>query len=88
MYWGDTNIYVAISDNLIDWEPLRISQESYHQKNLAEVFLSVLRPRKNRFDSSLVEPGPPAMITDEGILLLYNSRNIREYGDQGLPDGT
>ena len=41
-----------------------------------------------KFDSDLVEPGPPAMITDKGILLLYNSRNVPSIGDSTLEEGT
>ena len=45
-------------------------------------------PRKGKFDSDLVEPGPPAMITKKGILLIYNSRNILESGDSTLKEHT
>jgi predicted GH43/DUF377 family glycosyl hydrolase len=48
----------------------------------------VLSPRKGKFDSDLVEPGPPAMLTAEGILLIYNSRNIPAIGDATLKEGT
>jgi predicted GH43/DUF377 family glycosyl hydrolase len=44
--------------------------------------------RRNRFDSALVEPGPPAVLTDAGILLIYNSKNSRATGDATLPEGT
>ena len=33
----------------------------------------VLPRREGRFDSRVVEPGPPPVLTDEGILLLYNA---------------
>ncbi|HEX4182143.1 MAG TPA: glycoside hydrolase family 130 protein, partial [Caulobacteraceae bacterium] len=29
-------------------------------------------PRRRRFDSLLTEPGPPAVLTDDGIVLIYN----------------
>jgi beta-1,2-mannosidase len=48
----------------------------------------VLPTREGKFDSDLVESGPPAMLTDQGILLIYNSRNMQAYGDKSLPDGT
>jgi predicted GH43/DUF377 family glycosyl hydrolase len=32
----------------------------------------VLARRPGRFDSRVVEPGPPPILTDEGILLIYN----------------
>jgi len=28
------------------------------------------------------------MLTDQGIVLMYNSRNVRSKGDTSLPDGT
>lgn len=38
-------------------------------------FLKVIIPRKGKFDSSLTECGPPAVMTEKGILLLYNGKN-------------
>jgi predicted GH43/DUF377 family glycosyl hydrolase len=32
-----------------------------------------------------VEAGPPAIMTDRGILLIYNAGNSREFGAPGLP---
>jgi predicted GH43/DUF377 family glycosyl hydrolase len=48
----------------------------------------VVATRNKKFDSDLVESGPPAMITEAGILLIYNSRNLKNIGDTSLPDGT
>ncbi len=79
MYWGDTDIFLASSEDLINWTPIETSE-----KNL----LSVFGPRKGKFDSDLVEPGPPAMLTDKGILLFYNSRNVLANGDSSLPEHT
>ena len=45
----------------------------------------VLFPRAGRFDSWLVEPGPPAVRTDAGIVLLYNGGNHATRGDASLP---
>jgi predicted GH43/DUF377 family glycosyl hydrolase len=36
----------------------------------------------------LVESGPPAMLTDQGIVLIYNSRNVPSFGDKSLAEGT
>jgi len=79
MYWGDTNIYAATSTNLTDWKPV-LNDDGELKK--------VIEPRKGNFDSQLVESGPPAMITNEGILLIYNSKNSDENGDPDLPNGT
>lgn len=58
MYYGDTNIWAATSDDLINWTPIEDP---------------VMRPREGMFDSGLIEPGPTPLITDDGILMLYNS---------------
>jgi len=61
MYFGESNIWIATSEDLIDW--------SASKKDI------ILRPRRNRFDSRLVEPGSPSIVTDDYILLIYNSAN-------------
>lgn len=61
MYFGDSNIWLAYSDDLINWEYIEEP---------------VLTPRKNKFDNMLVEPGPPAFMTDFGIVLIYNSADL------------
>jgi predicted GH43/DUF377 family glycosyl hydrolase len=47
--------------------------------------VKVLSPRPGYFDSWLVEAGPPAILTDQGILLVYNAGNSARYGDPDLP---
>lgn len=79
MYWGDTNIFLASSDNLIDWIPVTGNDGNP---------LPVLKPRKHKFDSDLVESGPPALITNAGIRLIYNGRNNPHTGTKALPSGT
>lgn len=64
MYFGDTNIWCAYSEDLLHW-------------NVDEN--PVLRPRPDHFDSVLIEPGPPPLLTDEGILLIYNSSDGVRY---------
>jgi predicted GH43/DUF377 family glycosyl hydrolase len=94
MYWGDINICAAISDDLINWVPLIYKEGEKpivtSRKNPTEIadVKIVFGPRKGYFDSDLVEPGPPAMLTGKGILLIYNSRNARATGDTALPEGT
>jgi len=91
MYWGESNIYLATSPNLVDWTPVPETDPSKKQFDSLrnyEAFRIAFGPRKGKFDSQLVEPGPPALITDDGIVFLYNSRNSPEYGDTSLPAGT
>lgn len=72
MYWGEGVIHVAVSDDLISWEFLR-------DEDGAPII--VLEPRDGKFDSLLVESGPPAILTSEGIVLLYNGKNSVVKGD-------
>lgn len=91
MYWGESNIYLATSPNLIDWTPIRESdpaKKRYDSLRHYEAFKIAFGPRKGKFDSQLVEPGPPALLTDKGIVFIYNSRNSPEQGDTHLQPGT
>ncbi len=77
MYWGEGVLHAAVSDDLISWEVLR---------DLDNIPRVLVKPRKQKFDSRLVEPGPPALLTDDGILLLYNGKNSKEKGDPNVRD--
>jgi predicted GH43/DUF377 family glycosyl hydrolase len=41
----------------------------------------LLFPRPGRFDALLVEPGPPAVLTEFGVVLIYNGAAITPTGD-------
>lgn len=92
MYWGESNIYMATSDNLIDWTPILETDPDKMQldtmRQYTTAFKSLFTTRKGKFDSELVEPGPPALITEQGILFIYNSKNSPEFGDKNLAPGT
>ncbi|OYU55568.1 MAG: glycosidase [Chitinophagaceae bacterium BSSC1] len=94
MYWGDQNIWVATSTDLIHWEPFEMQEDESAPIPLKGQALNmpqlriIIPTRDKKFDSDLVEPGPPAMLTDKGILLIYNSRNLKNIGDTSLADGT
>ena len=45
----------------------------------------VAGPRRRRFDSLLAEPGPPALLTGAGIILIYNGANHPKAGDAAAP---
>ena len=77
MYWGEAFVNVATSTDLVNWTPLLDENGE---------LLKVMTPRKGKFDSSLTECGPPAVITDKGILLLYNGKNAE--GDWADPEYT
>ena len=81
LYFGDTNLFMASSDNLTDWTPLEDAEKS--------TLISVLHPRRGYFDSRLVEPGPYALYDEnKGILLMYNASNAANYNDFKLPKFT
>ena len=50
--------------------------------------ISVLHPRMGYFDSRLVEPGPYALLRQEGVLLIYNGSNAENFNDTALPKFT
>ncbi|HMI54968.1 MAG TPA: glycoside hydrolase family 130 protein [Gemmatimonadaceae bacterium] len=77
MYFNVPDIMIATSDNLIDWAPLADNDGKP---------LKVLSPRPGYFDSWLVEAGPPAIMTERGIVLIYNAGNSGKYGQPGLPE--
>jgi len=80
MYWGEKFVNLAWSVNLTDWFPL-LDRNGNLKVEIA--------PRKGKFDSGLTECGPPALLTDKGILLLYNGKNaVNEDADSSLPKGT
>lgn len=94
MYFGDVFIYAATSDDLVHWTPVEMQPGEKPSVPLKNEALNmpdlkiVIGTRNGKFDSDLVESGPPAMLTDQGILLIYNSRNLKAIGDTSLADGT
>lgn len=72
MYWGEQHVYAATSTNLVDWKP-----EVDSKGELKQLF----SPRAGYFDSDLTECGPPAIMTNKGIILFYNGKN--HPGDGG-----
>ena len=71
MYWGEIQIRVASSPDLIHWTPVEQSPGKP---------VVVLQARPGHFDSGFPEVGPPPMLTNKGVLLMYNGKNA------GFPD--
>jgi len=94
MYWGDQFIWAATSDDLLNWTPVEkhpgeADPVALRGQALSMPDLKIVVPtRAKHFDSDLVESGPPAMLTDKGILLIFNSRNVPAIGDTALAEGT
>jgi beta-1,2-mannosidase len=66
MYWGEGEIHLATSDDLLHWTP--VEGANGRPKVL-------MRARPGRFDSGLPEVGPPPVLTKYGIVLVYNGKN-------------
>jgi predicted GH43/DUF377 family glycosyl hydrolase len=79
MYWGEGEIRLATSSDLIDWRPVEDAKGEP---------IVVLSKRAGRFDSSFPEVGPPPLLTRDGIVVLYNGKNADKGGDPELPAGT
>jgi len=79
MYWGEQNVYAATSTDLVNWTPL-IDPDSTLKK--------LCSPRSGYFDSVFTECGPPSLLTDKGIVLLYNGKNSADDGDKNYASNT
>lgn len=75
MYWGEIQVRLATSPDLIHWTPV----ESSPGKPTV-----VLEHRPGLFDSGFPEVGTPPILTKRGILVLYNGKNA-EAGKQPAP---
>jgi predicted GH43/DUF377 family glycosyl hydrolase len=80
MYFGDTDLFMASSADLIHWT---VAENEESKK-----MICVLHPRMGYFDSRLVEPGPYALLKDEGVLLIYNGSNAANFNDSSMPKFT
>lgn len=66
MYWGEGEVHLATSADLIHWQPL---------EDRSGDPVVVLGPRPGHFDSHFPETGAPPVLTDKGIVFLYNGKN-------------
>jgi beta-1,2-mannosidase len=76
MLFGQGTLHAAWSEDMIRWTPV----ESAPGK-----LAVVMAPRPGRFDSALVEAGPPPVLTARGIVMLYNAKNAATGGDPARP---
>lgn len=75
MYWGEGTIRLATSDDMIHWTPV---------EDAAGNPVALLQPRPGHFDSTFPETGPPPVLTDRGIVVLYNGKNAESGGDPDM----
>jgi predicted GH43/DUF377 family glycosyl hydrolase len=71
MYFGETAVHLAISDDLTHWKPLEDSDGQ---------MLTIMKPRKGFFDSRLTEVGCQSVLTKDGIVVFYNGTNAGTDG--------
>jgi predicted GH43/DUF377 family glycosyl hydrolase len=65
MYWGVRKTYLATSDDLLQWTTIK----------------TVAARRYGYFDRLVAEAGPPAVLTNDGIVFIYNGKNDIKTGD-------
>ena len=75
MYWGEIHIHLATSEDLVHWRPVEGANGNP---------VELLSARPGHFDSSFPETGPPPVLTDKGIVVIYNGKNAPEGGDPQL----
>jgi predicted GH43/DUF377 family glycosyl hydrolase len=79
MYWGEIHIHLATSNDLIHWTPVETMVPGGRGDPI-----ELLSARPGHFDSSFPETGPPPLLTEKGIVLIYNGKNAEENGDPAL----
>ncbi|MBP2275410.1 MAG: putative GH43/DUF377 family glycosyl hydrolase [Sphingomonas echinoides] len=80
MVFGEGLIHIARSTDLIHWSPVVLP-------NGEPMVLMAARP--SLFDSELPEVGPPPLVTERGIVMLYNGKNSENdaYRDRSIGPG-
>jgi predicted GH43/DUF377 family glycosyl hydrolase len=92
MYWGEGATFAATSEDLVSWTPLEFDAGAdryltyapagsggswdVHRVRGDLALRPLLFPRPGRWDALLTEPGPPALLTDEGVILIYNGADL------------
>ena len=66
MYWGEIEVHLASSPDLLHWTPVESSP------GVPRVLLA---QRPGLPDSAFPETGPPPVVTARGIVMLYNAKN-------------
>ena len=79
MYWGEGDVHLATSQDLLDWTPVEGADGK---------LVTVLSKREGRFDSQFPEVGAPPILTPKGIVVIYNGKNAGNKGDPTLAPDT
>ncbi len=78
MYWGEIQVRLATSTDLIHWSPV---QDASGQPKV------LLEARPGLFDSGFPEVGSPPVLGPQGIVLFYNGKNAVQGGDPAIGGG-
>ena len=79
MYWNVGELHLATSEDLIHWTPVMNPDGKGYAPALQA------RPDHLHVDNIMCEPGPAAMLTDKGILVLYNGISNGQPSTNGRP---
>jgi predicted GH43/DUF377 family glycosyl hydrolase len=86
--WAPVEINTA-PDSYLTWDPGAGSRGTSWKIDRVPgttALHPIAAPRRRRFDSLLTEPGPPALLTEAGVVLIYNGANHPQLGDPETPD--
>jgi beta-1,2-mannosidase len=78
MYWGEVEVRLATSPDLIHWTP--VEDATGNPKVL-------LKARPGMFDSGFPEVGAPPLLLPQGIVVFYNGKNAASGGDPTIGPG-
>src|ERR1035437_3494277 len=83
------SIGIATSPDLLHWTKPGPAFQSASGGKYAKIWcksagIVLLKPRPRHFDSTFPESGPPPLLTDAGIVLIYNGKNAPTGGDPEL----
>ncbi len=78
MYWGEVEVRLATSSDLIHWSPV---------EDAAGKPKVLLKARSGLFDSGFPEVGAPPLLLPQGIVVFYNGKNAATGGDLSIGPG-
>ncbi len=78
MYWGEVEVRLATSPDLIHWSPV---EDSAGKPKV------LLKARPGLFDSAFPEVGAPPLLLPKGIVVFYNGKNAATGGDPSIGPG-
>jgi predicted GH43/DUF377 family glycosyl hydrolase len=100
MYWGEGTTFAATSEDLVSWTPMTFDAGAdryltyrpstsggswdVHRVPGDHALRPLLFSRPGRWDALLTEPGPPAVRTRDGVVLIYNGADLVTTDEAGV----